>query len=322
MESKQLPLVTFAVIAYNQEQYIREAIEGAFAQTYSPLEIILSDDCSPDRTFAIMQEMAEAYDGPHTIVLNRNDPNLGIGAHVEKVGRMSRGELVVMAAGDDISLPERTATLAEMWQNSGGQAVCLGSGYKEMDMEGGILERKSQTWFPDFSLPVDEFARLNPFVTGATSAYSRQVFDAFPAMLDGVVHEDVALVFRVKLLGGVGVYKDDSLVLYRQGGISRVGKSNKEDPLGESMLVARGRKIMDYKQKLEDAKALLSTEEYVSMKRVCSIEINELRMRIHSVDPKVSLLSLMKLCDGACSYSSLVLALRLKLRNIWFLLKP
>jgi len=39
------PLLTFALFGYNQEQYIREAVEGAFAQTYSPLEIILSDDC-------------------------------------------------------------------------------------------------------------------------------------------------------------------------------------------------------------------------------------------------------------------------------------
>ena len=43
------PLVTFALFAYNQEKYIREAVEGAFSQTYEPLEIILSDDYSPVR---------------------------------------------------------------------------------------------------------------------------------------------------------------------------------------------------------------------------------------------------------------------------------
>ena len=79
------PLVSFAVIAYNQERFIREAIEGAFAQTYEPLEIILSDDCSPDRTFDIMQEMAAAYDGPHKVVLNRNEPNLGLVPHVNRI---------------------------------------------------------------------------------------------------------------------------------------------------------------------------------------------------------------------------------------------
>ena len=58
---EERPLVTFALFAYNQERYIREAVEGAFAQTYEPLEIILSDDCSTDRTFEIMQEMVANY---------------------------------------------------------------------------------------------------------------------------------------------------------------------------------------------------------------------------------------------------------------------
>ncbi len=34
------PLVTFAISAYNQEKFIHEAVEVAFAQTYEPLEII------------------------------------------------------------------------------------------------------------------------------------------------------------------------------------------------------------------------------------------------------------------------------------------
>ena len=63
------PLVTFALFAYNQEKYIREAVEGTFSQTYEPLEIILSDDCSSDRTFEIMEEMAATYDGPHATLL-------------------------------------------------------------------------------------------------------------------------------------------------------------------------------------------------------------------------------------------------------------
>ena len=57
--SADRPVLTFAVVSCNQEQFVREAVEAALAQTYSPLEIILSDDCSDDRSFEIMQEMAE-----------------------------------------------------------------------------------------------------------------------------------------------------------------------------------------------------------------------------------------------------------------------
>jgi glycosyltransferase involved in cell wall biosynthesis len=64
------PLVSFIVVAYNQDKYIKEAVLGAFSQTYQPLEIILSDDGSSDLTFEIMQDMVEKYVGPHKIILN------------------------------------------------------------------------------------------------------------------------------------------------------------------------------------------------------------------------------------------------------------
>jgi len=106
-EAAARPLVTFAVIAYKQERFVREAVEGAFAQTYRPLEIILSDDCSPDRTFEIMQEMAAAYDGPHRVRLNRNERNLGLASHFNNILSAASGEILVISAGDDISGPSR-----------------------------------------------------------------------------------------------------------------------------------------------------------------------------------------------------------------------
>jgi hypothetical protein len=79
------PLVTHFLYGYKQERSIRAAIEGVLAQTYQPLEVVLSDDCSPDGTYRVMQEMAAAYRGPHKVVLNRNPKNLGIAGHVERI---------------------------------------------------------------------------------------------------------------------------------------------------------------------------------------------------------------------------------------------
>jgi glycosyltransferase, family 2 len=103
------PLISYVVTAYNIEQFIKEAIECAFAQTYSPLEIILSDDCSTDGTFEIMKEMAADYHGPHKIKLNRNEQNLGITRHMNKAYlELAEGEIIIAAHGDDISIPKRT----------------------------------------------------------------------------------------------------------------------------------------------------------------------------------------------------------------------
>ena len=106
IEENDRPLISFCLFAYNQERFIRKAVEGALSQTYSPLEIVLSDDCSTDSTFEIIKEMTDCYHGLHSIVLNRNPKNLGVGGHVNRVMEIAQGILVVAAAGDD-NIPTR-----------------------------------------------------------------------------------------------------------------------------------------------------------------------------------------------------------------------
>src|SRR5215475_5079675 len=133
---KDKPLLSFAIFSCNQEKFIRSAIEGAFAQTYSPLEIIISDDCSKDRTFEIAKEMAAAYRGPHTVRLNRNETNLGIGGHVNKVFGISQGELVFAAAGDDVSLPHRVEATFQAWDQFGRKPTSVCSSYMTVNEDG------------------------------------------------------------------------------------------------------------------------------------------------------------------------------------------
>ncbi len=145
------PAVTFGLVAYNQEKYIRAAIAGAFAQDCPAMEIILSDDCSPDGTFAIMQEMAAAYRGPHVVRVRREPSNVGLVQHMINLARAAEGELLVIAAGDDISYPDRAATLHEAWTKSG--ATALVSGWDEIDADGTVTRR-------DVSYPPGDIVQL------------------------------------------------------------------------------------------------------------------------------------------------------------------
>lgn len=54
------PLVTVAIPTYNRaDGYLRAALESALAQSYQPLEIIVSDNCSTDSTGAVVAEYAD-----------------------------------------------------------------------------------------------------------------------------------------------------------------------------------------------------------------------------------------------------------------------
>ena len=90
--------VSFVLIAYNQEAFIKEACEAALNQMGEPIEIILSDDCSTDDTFQIMQDVVRAYKGSHRVQLNRTTRNVGLIEHINQVVELSSGDVIVYAA--------------------------------------------------------------------------------------------------------------------------------------------------------------------------------------------------------------------------------
>ncbi|HEY3857318.1 MAG TPA: glycosyltransferase [Verrucomicrobiae bacterium] len=212
------PLLTFVVCAYNQEQFIREAVEGALAQTYSPLEILLTDDCSPDRTFQIMQEMAAAYRGPHQVVLNRNPKNIGVGAHVNRLCELSKGELIVCAGGDDISFKERTERIYRAWEKSSRTAFSIYSNMIIIDSSGAQKGIWNKGMAPIHVNSLSEAAHLGySGVYGCTHAFHRKVFEVFGPLDESIIHEDVAIPFRSLFLGTIK-YLEEPLVYYRRHG--------------------------------------------------------------------------------------------------------
>jgi len=213
------PPVSLFVLAYNQERFVRAAIEGAFAQSYSPLEILLSDDASPDGTFAIMQEMAAAYAGPHRVILNRNPVNLGIVGHIDRVMELTSGRLVVANAGDDVSEPDRVARLVAAWQGAGGRAMLLHSAARRIDAAGRALDiaRPPERVIRDPS-PATLIRDLG-FVIGATAAWDRAIYDRFGPIGADIGVEDRVLPFRAGLIGEI-LYLDAPLVRWRIGGLS------------------------------------------------------------------------------------------------------
>lgn len=100
--------VSYCILTYNQEEYIEQTLNAAVNQTYSPMEIIVSDDGSTDRTFEIIRQFAKKYKGPNQIVINQNSPNLGLREHYNKVlYELSHGDIVILADGDDVSVENR-----------------------------------------------------------------------------------------------------------------------------------------------------------------------------------------------------------------------
>lgn len=108
MNHSDPPSISIVLTGHNEEYCIGDAIRSVFRQDYEgPVEIILSDDGSSDRTFAVMQEMAARYRGPYRVVLNRNETALGRGQHIRQAVELATHEWILRQDGDDCSFPWR-----------------------------------------------------------------------------------------------------------------------------------------------------------------------------------------------------------------------
>jgi glycosyltransferase involved in cell wall biosynthesis len=207
------PIVTFVIYAHNEEKYIRAAIGGAFSQDYSPLEIVLSDDGSSDETFQIMQGMAAEYKGPHRVMLNRNAQKLGIGSQITAAVEKSHGELILLANGDDVSIPERTRITVDTWLASGKKAQAIYTDLEEIDEDGNSRGKILPTEVACKTLEEGIRSRFSG-VRAASLAVTRNVFTNFGPLADNLILEDNPLYMRAMLLGGC-VHLPDPLVKYR-----------------------------------------------------------------------------------------------------------
>src|SRR5258708_2157778 len=85
------PLVSVIIPTYNEESHVRNCVESLFRQTYQPLEIIVGDDGSRDRTTDVVAAM------PVSLL---RFAHRGKAPTVNEAVREANGEIVVFADAD------------------------------------------------------------------------------------------------------------------------------------------------------------------------------------------------------------------------------
>jgi len=208
--------LSLVVMAYRQEATIADTISAAFAQDYPDLEIVLTDDASPDGTFGVMERMAAVYDGPHRVLLNRNPRNLGLIGHVNRLFDLVTSDWLIYNAGDDISEPHRARVLADVIAREGPRYIHSDVTDLHTDSQafGRQRDRRRHDELEGMSLP--QLARAMSHGIGATAAWHRELFRTFGPISETGLYEDRVLLFRARLIGTVG-YSRERLVRYRRG---------------------------------------------------------------------------------------------------------
>lgn len=204
--------VSYILLCYNQEAYVQEAVRSALLQSYSPMEILISDDCSTDDTYNIICRECNKYKGVNTVLTNRNGATLGIVRHFNKTIDMTNGDLIIVAAGDDISHSDRTKKNVALWRNK--KPLVIGCNPIIIDQNGKTIGH-----FYSRTIPVSfswQAIILRRNAALFQSAIDRELFNEWGLLDESLLMEDQTIPFRASLMypNAITVI-DEPLVQYR-----------------------------------------------------------------------------------------------------------
>jgi alpha-1,3-rhamnosyltransferase len=98
-----LPLVSIIIITYNSMEYVVQTLDSAKGQSYSNLELIVSDDCSTDDTINVVKNWVSGNrDRFRHVIVNTSAVNTGIPVNCNRGARAATGKWIKLIAGDDV----------------------------------------------------------------------------------------------------------------------------------------------------------------------------------------------------------------------------
>ena len=126
--------ISVLVPVYKTEQFIGQCAASLFGQTYADMEYIFVDDCSPDDSMAVVEQVLKDYpQRKNQVHIVRNPKNRGVGAARETALQTATGDFVMFVDSDDHIVPNATQRLAERQQQTDADMVTGAFAYEFED---------------------------------------------------------------------------------------------------------------------------------------------------------------------------------------------
>ena len=122
------PLVSVAIVTYNQCAFLEECIESVLDQDYRNIEIVVADDGSTDGTVDLLHRYDTEHPGRFRLVLS--DHNRGITPNSNAAHFACAGKYIAWIGGDDLMLPGKISKQVAFMEGNPGCSIC----YHDLDV--------------------------------------------------------------------------------------------------------------------------------------------------------------------------------------------
>lgn len=198
-------MVSVIMNCYNSGEFLREAIESVYSQTFSDWEIIFWDNASTDNS----PEIAKSFD--NKLRYFRSEKNVSLGEARNLALEKAKGEYIAFLDCDDIWLPRKLESQIPILENNP-QAGLLYSNYYILNGERKLLALKREQHQGNI------FGRqLCDFSVGIlTVVIRKKALDSLDSLFDANLGlaEEFDLFLRL-LYKSEAIYQEEPVAVYR-----------------------------------------------------------------------------------------------------------
>lgn len=219
------PVVIIWCLAYNQKDFIRDALDGFVMQeTNFPYEVIVHDDCSTDGTTEIIQEYAKNYpDVIKPIIETENQWQKGGLKHIIHLMNESyrRGKYIAFCEGDDYWIdPCKLQRQVDFLETHLDYSMCFHSAKKKYETDAKAWIDCENIQDKDYD-PTDIF--INWTVPTASVLCRKEAMDFYATLKrpERIQNYDIFIILSCAMVGKLrGMHEQMSVYRIQGGGLT------------------------------------------------------------------------------------------------------
>jgi glycosyltransferase involved in cell wall biosynthesis len=227
-----LQTLSIALCTYNGARFLREQLQSLANQTLLPFEVIITDDCSTDNTFEIIQEFSNLLN----INYFPNEKSLKVTKNFEKAISLCTGDIILMCDQDDLWHADKLAKIHQYFQENPDKLAVF-SDAELVDERGESLnknfwsvvrfhEEQRQQFQHGKSV---EILLAGNRTAGCMMAFRKELRELvlpFPTHIPEMIHDNWITIVAA-MLDSLGMI-EERLISYRQHSFQQIGTRPKE----------------------------------------------------------------------------------------------
>lgn len=209
-------LATILLPTYNGQKYIVQMLKSIYLQDYRPIEVIISDDASTDKTVSVIKQwLKDKNTEDISFKVIKNADNIGLSGNLSRAAKYVHGSYLFLADQDDIWRSDKVSAQIEYLDNHQECVMCI-SDASIMNKRNEIVCRSYFKYINAYPVKRNYTKVLNSRILYAANCICLRTehLDKIFPVPSGICEQDTFITIMAAHFGEIG-YLTKALTLYR-----------------------------------------------------------------------------------------------------------